>query len=153
MTIDILLLMVKQTNKQFRLKSVDPISNKIKINDVDVSLVPDGIKLKGKVYDFSKGFSIFITNKDLTERDITGDENKIKQFLRDIAYKQRGNTKSKRSKLIRRMFASIGESTSRVISIPTSSEDEIYRRESSDYEQGIVEEGEEEETDYETDKQ
>ena len=32
------------------------------------------------------------------------------------------------------MFASIGEPTSHVISIPTSSEDEIYRRDTSDYE-------------------
>ena len=45
------------------------------------------------------------------------------------------------------MFSSIGEPTSRVISIPTSSEDEKYRRDTSNYEQGIVEE----ETDYETD--
>ena len=53
------------------------------------------------------------------------------------------------------MFSSIGEPTSRVISIPTSSEDEIYRRDTSDYEQGVVEEEEETdfETDYETDKQ
>ena len=28
-------------------------------------------KMKGKVYDFSKGFALFITNKDVTERDIT----------------------------------------------------------------------------------
>ena len=146
--IDILLLMGKQTNKQFQLISVDPNSIKFKINDVDVSLVPDGIKMKGKVFDFSKGFSIFITNKDVIERDIKGDEIKLKQFLRDTAYKQRGDTKSDRSKLIRRTFSSISEPTSRVIS--TSSEDEIYRRDTSDYEQGIVEE---EETDYETDKQ
>ena len=53
------------------------------------------------------------------------------------------------------MFSSIGEHTSRVISKPTSSEDEIYRCNASDYEQGIVEEEEETdyETDYETDKQ
>ena len=50
--------------------------------------------MKGKVYDFSKGFAIFITNKDVTERDIKNDENKIKQFLSDIGYKQRGDTKS-----------------------------------------------------------
>ena len=75
--------MGKQTNKQFRLISV-PNSNKFKINDVDVSLVPDGIKMKGKVYDSSKGFGLFITNKNVTERDIKGDGNKIKQFLRDI---------------------------------------------------------------------
>ena len=127
--IDILLEMGKQTNKQFELIAVETNSNAFKINGVDVSLVPDGISLKGKVYDFSKGFAIFITNKDVTERDINGDENKTKQFLRDIGYKQRGNNKSNRSKLIRRMFASIGEPSSHVISIPTSSEDEIYRRE------------------------
>ena len=58
------------------------------------------------------------------------------------------------------MLANIGQATSHVLSIPTSSEDEIYRRDTSDYEQGIVEEEEEEEeeeegeeTDYETDKQ
>ena len=140
--------MVKQSNKQFQLISVDANSNKFKINGIDVSLVPDGIKMKSKVYDFSKGFLMFITNKDVAERDIKGDENKIKEFLKDIGYKQRGDTRSNRSKLIRRMFASIGEAVSRigkpssqVISIPTSSEDEIYQHETSD--------DDEEETDYE----
>ena len=90
--------------------------------------------MKAKVYDFSKVFALFITNKVLTERDIKGDENKIKQFLRDIGYKQRGDTKSDRSKVIRRRLASIGEPTSQVISLPTSSEDEIYRRDTSDFE-------------------
>ena len=53
------------------------------------------------------------------------------------------------------MLANIGETTSHVISIPNSSDDELYRRDTNDYEQGIVEEKEEdeEETDYETDKQ
>ena len=151
--IAILIEMGKQTNKQFELISVDPNSNKFKINGVDVSLVPDGIKMKVKVYDFSKGFALFITNKDVTERDTKGDENKIKQTLRDIGYKQREDTKSNRSKVIRRMLANIGEATSHVISILTSSEDEIYRRDTSDYEQGIEEEEEEEETDYKTDEQ
>ena len=113
--------------------------------------------MKAKVYDFSKGFALFFTNKDVTERDIKGDENKLKQFLRDIGYKQRGDNKRNRSKVIRRMLANISEATSQVISMPTSSEDEIYRRDINDYEQGIVveeeEEEEEEETDYETDKQ
>ena len=49
-----MLLKGKQTNKQFETKSVDPISNKYKINVVDVTPVPDGIKMKAKVYDFSK---------------------------------------------------------------------------------------------------
>ena len=79
--IDILLEMGRQTNKQFQLISVDANSNKFKINNIDVSLVPDGIKMKGKVYDFSKGFAMFITSKDVTERDIKGDEDKIKLFI------------------------------------------------------------------------
>ena len=113
--------------------------------------------MKGKVYDFSKGFLMFITNKDGTERDIKGDENKIKQFLKDIGNKQRGDTKSNRSILIRRMFASFGEPNSQVISISTFSEDDKHRHDTRVYEQGAVqeekEEEEEEETDYETDKQ
>ena len=72
--------MGKQTNKQFKLISVDPNSNKFKIDGVDVSLVPDGIKMKGKVYDFSKIFALFITNKDVSEKVIKGDENKKNNF-------------------------------------------------------------------------
>ena len=78
--IDILLEVGKQTNKQFQLISVDANSNKFKINDIDVSLVPDGIKMKDKIYDFSRDFALFITIKDVTERDIKGNEIKIKQF-------------------------------------------------------------------------
>ena len=51
------------------------------------------------------------------------------------------------------MFVSIGELTSKYISISTSSEDEKHRRDTSDYKQGAVVEEEEEETVYETDKQ
>ena len=40
------LLMAKQTNNQFELKSVDQNSNNFKINGIDLSLVPDGIKIK-----------------------------------------------------------------------------------------------------------
>ena len=87
--IDILLEMSKQTNNQFQLISVDAISNKFKINAIDVSLVSDGIKMKGKVYEFSKGFLMFMTYKEVTESDIIVDENKIKQFLKGIGYKQR----------------------------------------------------------------
>ena len=47
--IEILLLMGKQTNKQLKLKSVDPNSSKFKINGVDVSLAPNDIKVKSRV--------------------------------------------------------------------------------------------------------
>ena len=66
--IDVLLKMDKQTNKQLQLISVDANSNKFIIIDIDVSLIPDGIKMKCKVYDFSKGFATFSTSKDVTER-------------------------------------------------------------------------------------
>ena len=85
--------MGKQTNKQFEVIPIDPNSNKFKKNGFDVTLVTDGIKLKGKLYDFSKGFAMFITSKEVTEIDIKADENKIKQLLRGIGYKQRGETK------------------------------------------------------------
>ena len=83
--IDILLKMGKQTNKQFQLISVDAKSNKFKINGVDLSLVPDGIKMKGKVFDFSRGIAMFITSKDvnlllITERDIKSDEIRKNDF-------------------------------------------------------------------------
>ena len=74
--IAILIEMGKQTNKQFELISIDSYSNNFKMNGGDVSLVPDAIKKKSKVYDFSKGFALFITNKDVTERDLKGDEKK-----------------------------------------------------------------------------
>ena len=54
------------------------------------------------------------------------------------------------------MFASIGEPTSDVLSISTSSEEYLNNRDTSDYEQGVEEEEEEEEeeeTEYETEKQ
>ena len=62
--------MGKPTNKQVELISVDPTSKKFTINGIDVSLVPDVIKLKSKVYNFSMGLLMFITYKNVTERDI-----------------------------------------------------------------------------------
>ena len=105
--IEALLLMGKQTNKQLELKSVDLNSNKFKINDVDVYLAPNGIKGKSRVYDFSRGFTLFVTNKDVTEKDIRGEGNKIRLFLSDINYnRESGDIKSNRVKLIRRIETS-----------------------------------------------
>ena len=47
--IDILLLMGKQTNKQLELKSIDPNSNKFKVNGVDLSLAPNDLKIKSSL--------------------------------------------------------------------------------------------------------
>ena len=105
--LDILADMRKQTNIQLRLVPFDANENKFKINKVPTHITPNGIKLRNNNYDFTKGFLMFITNKNVTERDIKGDENKIKRFLRDIGYKQIGDVKSNRSKVIRRLSISI----------------------------------------------
>ena len=91
--IDILADMRKQTNIQLRLVPFDANENDFTINNVPTHIIPNDMKLRNHNYDFTKGFLMFITNKNVIERDIKGDENKIKRFLRDIGYKQRGDTK------------------------------------------------------------
>ena len=105
--LDILADMRKETNIQLRLVPFDANENEFTINNVPTRTTPSGIKLRNNNYDFTKGFFMFITNKNVTEGDIKGDENKIKRFLRDIGYKKRGDTKSNRSKVIRRLSISI----------------------------------------------
>ena len=127
--IEILLLMGEQTNKQLELKSVDPNSNKFKINSVDVSLTPNGIKEKGRVYDFFRGFTLYVTNKDVTEKDIRGEGNKIRLFLSDINYNRiRGDTKSNRVKFIRRIETSFAlpRRNPRHHTVDSSSEETVY---------------------------
>ena len=105
--LDILADMRKQTNIQIILVPFDAIENEFTINNVPTHITPNGIKLRNNNCDFTKGFRMFITNKNVTERDIKRDEKKIKQFLRDIGYRQRGDTKSSRSKVIRKISISI----------------------------------------------
>ena len=105
--LDFLADMRKQTNIQSRFVPFDANENEYTINNVPTHITPNDIKLRNNNYDFTKGFLMFITNKNVTERDIKGDENKIKQFLSDIGYKQRGDTKSNISKFIRRLSISI----------------------------------------------
>ena len=100
--LDILADMRKQTNIQLRLVAFDANENEFTINNVPPGKTPNCIKLRNNNYDFTKGFLMCITNKNVTEGDIKGDENKIKRFLRDIGYKQRGDNKSNKSKVIRR---------------------------------------------------
>ena len=97
-----LLLIFRQTNKQLELKSSDPNSNKFKINGVDLSLAPNGIKIKSRIYHFSRDFTMFVSNKDVTQKDIRCEENKIRLFLKDINHNRKGgDIKSNRVKLIR----------------------------------------------------
>ena len=62
--------MGKQSNKQMELKQADESSNKINSIDLDVSLETKVIIIKHNIFNFSKTFTIFITNKDETERDV-----------------------------------------------------------------------------------
>ena len=127
--IEILLLMGKQTNEHLELKSVDPNSNKFKINGVDVSPAPNGMKMNGRVYDFSRGFNLFVTNKDVVEKDIRGEGNKIRLFLTDINYnRKRGDTKSNRVKLIRRIETSFAlpRRNPRHHTVDSNSEETVY---------------------------
>ena len=105
--LDILADMRKQTNIQLRIVPFDANENKFTINNVPTHITPNGIKLRNNNYDFTKGFLMFTTTKNVTERDIKCDENKIKRFLRDIGYKQSGDTKSNRTKVIRILSISI----------------------------------------------
>ena len=78
--LDILADMRKQTNIQLRLVPFDANEDEFTINKVPTRKKPNGIKLRNNNYDFTKGFLMFITNKNVTERDIKGDENKINDF-------------------------------------------------------------------------
>ena len=104
---DILADMRKQTNIQLRLVPFDANEIEFTIINVPTRITMNDIILRNNNYDFTIGFLMFITNKNVTERDIKCDENKIKRFLRDIGCKQRGDTKSNRSKVIRRLSISI----------------------------------------------
>ena len=84
------------------LLSFDSNSNKFKINGVDLSLAPNGIKIKTRVYHFSRDFTMFVSNKDPTQKDIRCEENEIRLFLSDINHNRKGgDIKSNRVKLIR----------------------------------------------------
>ena len=105
--LDILADMRKQTNIQLRLVPFDANENEFTMNNVPSHITPNGIKLRNNNYDFTKGFHILIINKNVTEGDMKSDENKTKQLLRDIGYKQRRDTKSNRAKVIRKLSISI----------------------------------------------
>ena len=47
--------------------------------DVDISLEPYVTRSKDHVHNFTKGFNVFITSKDVTRRDITRSEEKNKK--------------------------------------------------------------------------
>ena len=68
--LDVLADIRKETNIQLRLVPFDANENEFTIINVPTRITPNGIKLRNNNYDFTKGFFMFITNKNVTERDI-----------------------------------------------------------------------------------
>ena len=73
---DNLAVIRKRSNIELQLIPVDAKENNFTIIIVRTHITPNDIKLRNNHYDFSEGFLLFITDKNVTERDIRSDENK-----------------------------------------------------------------------------
>ena len=79
-TAKILHKMGGQTNPQLKLNLEDLPTRRYKMIDVDITLARSAFLVKGKIYEFSEGFSDFITKTNVLYEDIEEDENKTKRF-------------------------------------------------------------------------
>ena len=95
-----------QTNPQLKLELVDLPSRRYKMNDVDITLEQGAFLVRDNVYEFSEGFTDFLTETNVTYDDkVEEDENKIKRFLKDIRYDLgKGDKKSARYRTIKRIM-------------------------------------------------
>ena len=95
-----------QTNPQFKLELVDLPSRRYKMNGVDITLEQAAFLVRDNVYEFSEGFTDFLTKSNVTNDDkLEEDENKIKRFLKDIRYDLgKGDEKSARYRTIKRIM-------------------------------------------------
>ena len=94
-----------QTNPQLKLNIVDLPTRRYKMNDVDITLEQSAFLVKDNIYEFSKGFTDFLTKSNVLYDDIKEDENKIKRFLKDIRYDVgKGDKKSARYRSIKRIM-------------------------------------------------
>ena len=81
------------------------------------------------MYDFSRVFTIVVTNKDVTKKDIGCEENKKGLFLSAFNYnRKRGDFKSNRVKLFRRIETSLTlqRRNPRHYTVDSSSEETVY---------------------------
>ena len=94
-----------QTNPQLKLELIDLPTRRYKMNGVDITLEQGAFLVRDNVYEFSEGFTDFLTKSNVTYDDkIEEDENKIKRFLFDIRYDLgKGDKKSARYRLIKRI--------------------------------------------------
>ena len=95
-----------QTNPQLKLELVDLPSRRYKMNGVDITLEQGAFLVRDNVYEFSEGFTDFLTKTNVTYNDkVEEDENKIKRFLKDIRYDLgKGEKKSARYRTIKRIM-------------------------------------------------
>ena len=95
-----------QTNPQLKLELVDLPTRRYKMNGVNITLERGAFLVKDNVYEFSEGFTNFLTKSNVTYDDnIEEDENKIKRFLKDIRYDVgKGVKKSARYRTIKRIM-------------------------------------------------
>ena len=95
-----------QTNPQLKLELVDLPSRRYKMNGVDITLEQCAFLVSDNVYEFSEGFTDFLTKSNLTYDDkVEEDENKIKRLLKDIRNDLgKGDKKSARYRIIKRIM-------------------------------------------------
>ena len=95
-----------QTNPQLKLELIDLPTRRYKMNGVDTTLEQGAFLFRDNIYEFSEGFTDFLTKSNVTYDDnIEEDENKIKRFLFDIRYDLgKGDKKSARYRTIKRIM-------------------------------------------------
>ena len=105
-TVKLLHDMGAQTNPQLKLELVDLFSRRYKMNGVDITLEQGAFLVRDNVYEFSEGFTDFLTKSNVTYDDkVEEDENKIKRFLKNIIFDVgKGDKKSARYRTIKRIM-------------------------------------------------
>ena len=105
-TAKLLLGMGAQTNPQLKLELIDLPTRRYKMNGVDLTLEQGAFLVRDNVYEFSEGFTDFLSKSNVTYDDkVVEDENKIKRFLKDIRYDLgKGDKKSARYRTIKRIM-------------------------------------------------
>ena len=75
------------------------------MNGVDITLEQGAFLVRDNVYEFSEGFTDFLTKSNITYDNIEEDENKIERFLKDIGHDLgKGDKKSARYRTIKRIM-------------------------------------------------
>ena len=95
-----------QTNPQLKLELIYLATRRYKMNGVDITLEQGAFLVRDNVYEFSEGFTDFLTKSNVTcDDNVEEDENKIKRFLKDIRYDlAKGDKKSARYRTIKRIM-------------------------------------------------